>query len=228
LIGDDPDALKTMLGFVYVPQICRPAELLHGATDTINHFLGLYLVGDKYQFPAFLVPVASKLKRQMRLWLGRSRGPLGKDCVAQSEFCGFIRDIYELVGSEHQPSHPLVQILLGIATERGSASVLNNIGGNQPLIVMASQKVAEYGRDIFLHLMDKTGVAKANDNGKVVTTELCIGVVLECPPCSDISWKVIWDDEESLDEEGECTICGLGLQYWKKGDEYCADLVAPR
>jgi hypothetical protein len=113
----------------------------------------------------------------------------------------------------------LVQILLGIASERGSASVLNNIGGNQPLIVMASQEVAEYGRDIFLHLMDKTGVAKSNDNGKVVTTELCIGVVLECPPCSDISWKVIWDDEESLDEEGECTICGLGLQYWKKGDE---------
>ena len=126
MIGDDPDAIKTMLGFVYVPQICRPAELLHVATDTIKYFLGLCRVGDKYQ-------------------LGRSHGPLGKYCVAQSEFCGFIRDIYELVGSEHQPSHPLVQILLELATDWPNTSVLKNTGGDLPLIVTASQKVAEFG-----------------------------------------------------------------------------------
>jgi hypothetical protein len=213
LIGDDLDALKTMLGFAYDPQMCRQEDLLHGATDTINHFLGLYRVGDKYQFPAFLDRIAPMIRNCMYGWLDRSAGPYDKDSIARSEFCGFVRDIYELVGSEHQPKHPLVQTLLEIATERGSSSVLKNTGGEQPLIVMASQNVAECGRDIFLHLMDKTGLS-ANDNDKVITKELCIGVVLICLSCGEFLWKVMWEDKEE-----ECIYCGRGLKYWKDSDE---------
>jgi hypothetical protein len=205
LIGDDPDALKIMLGFAYDPQIRRPAELLYGATDTINHFLGLYRVGDKYQFPAFLDRVDPWLTGCMYDWLDRSTGPFDKDSIARSEFCGFVRDIYELVGLEHRPSHPLVHILLELATDRGSASVLNNTGGHQPLIVTALQEVAEFGRDVLLHLMGKTGSWEVGDKGDVVSTELCIGVELGCLVCEKFWWDVTMDDAQ--EPNTVCTFC---------------------
>ena len=209
MIGDDPDALKIMLGFAYDPQMRRPVESLYGATDTIDHLLRLYRVGDKYQFPALLDRVDLWLADCMYDWLDRSTGPFDKDSIARSEFCGFVRDIYELVGLEHRPSHPLVHILLELATDRGSASVLNNTGGCQPLIVTASQEVAEFGRDIFLHLMDKTGSSEADDKGKAVSTELCIGAELRCLVCDKFWWDVKMDDAQ--EPETVCPFCGSDL-----------------
>jgi hypothetical protein len=209
LVGDDPDALKIMLGFAYDQQIHIWERPLNGTTVNIKRLLELYRVGDKYQFPAFLVPVASWLDSCVYKWLDSSAGPFDKDSIESSEFRGFVRDIYELVGSEHRPSHPLVQVLLELATDRGSASVLNNTGGCQPLIVTASQEVAEFGRDIFLHLMDKTGSSEADDKGKVVSTELCIGVELRCQPCDKFWWDVTMDDEQ--EPETVCPFCGSDL-----------------
>jgi hypothetical protein len=145
----------------------------------------------------------------MDAWMNGSFEPVAE------EFCGFVRDIYELVGSEYRPSHPLVQILLEIATERGSASVLKNTGGNQTLIVTASQKVAEFGRDIFLHLMGKTGSLEVEDEDEVevITYELCIGVKLECSSCP-IPYHV---SPRSL--QAMCPDCEQALGYWREDDD---------
>ena len=145
MFGDDPDALKTMLGFAYDQQIHLWESPLNGTTVNIKRLLELYRVGDKYHFRAFLDPVVSQFERCIDAWLTGDDKPLVKDCVARYEFCGLVRDIYELVGPEHRPSHPLVQILLELATDWPNTSVLKNTGGDLPLIVTASQKVAEFG-----------------------------------------------------------------------------------
>jgi hypothetical protein len=120
--------------------------------------------------------------------------------------------MYELVGPEHRPSHPLVKILLELATDWPNTSVLKNTGDDQPLVVMASQKVAEFGRDIFLHLMDRTGIAEVNNDGEAITSQLCIGVRLICWNCGDVSWIVMTDDEEKLHEV--CRHCGQALKHF--------------
>ena len=209
MVGDDPDALKTMLGFAYDQQIHLWESPLNGTTVNIKRLLELYRVGDKYHFHAFLAPVVLQFERCMDAWLTGDDKPLVKDCVARSEFCGFVRDIYELVGPEHRPSHPLVQILLELATDWPNTSVLKNTGDDLPLIVTASQKVAEFGRDIFLHLMNRTGLAEANNDGEAIKSELCIGVRLRCWACCDVSWIVMMDDEEKLHEV--CRHCGEAL-----------------
>ncbi|CAN9454314.1 unnamed protein product [Alternaria alternata] len=209
LVGDDPYALRIMLGFAYDQQIHPWESPLIGTTANIKRLLEPYRVGDKYQFPAFLVPVASWLGNCMDAWMNGSFEPVVE------EFCGFVRDIYELVGSKHRPSHPLVQILLEIATEWGLASVLENTGGNQPLIVMASQKVAEFGRDIFLQLMGKTGSLEVEDEDEVevITYELCIGVKLECSSCPT-PYHV---SPRSL--QAMCPDCEQALGYWREDDD---------
>ncbi|RYN99230.1 hypothetical protein AA0120_g1969 [Alternaria tenuissima] len=215
LVGDDPDALKTMLRFAYDQQIHPSESPPKGTIVNIKRFLELYRMGDKYQFPALLIPVASQFRSCMDGWLHGDDEPFANDCDARSEFCGFVRDIYELVGPEHRPSHPLVQILLELATDWPITSILKNTGDGQPLIVMASQKVAEFGRDIFLNLMDKTGLSEANSDSKRVTTRLCIGVALICWRCRETSWKVMTDDEEKLSEV--CRHCGQALEHLEQG-----------
>jgi hypothetical protein len=198
LVGDDPDALKTMLGFAYDQRIHPWESPLNGTTVDIKRLLELYRVGDKYQFPAFLVPVASWLDSCMEAWMDGFFEPVVEGSVARSEFCGFVREFYELVGAEHRPSHPLVQILLRIATEWGPAIVLKNTKGNQPLTVMASQEVAEFGRDMFLHSMAMTGLSEVEDKGEVVGLELSIGVKLQCVSCDAVWWSVPEDEEPNL------------------------------
>jgi hypothetical protein len=217
LVGDDPDALKTMLSFAYDKDFQPQKDWLDGTTININRLLEIYRVGDKYQFPAFLVWAASQLESCMNDWLnGDDHKTCLKDCVRCSEFCGFVRDIYDLVGPEHQPGHPLVEILMELATDRPDTKVLKHIGHNLPLIVMASQEVAEFGRDIFLHLIYKTGFSDANNDGNIVTTELCIGVALICRHCGKKSWKVMTDDEKLHELREVCRHCGRALENLNK------------
>ncbi|KAG9186017.1 hypothetical protein G6011_02573 [Alternaria panax] len=215
LAGDDPDALKIMLDFAYTQEIHPPEGSLHGEIFTIDYFLELYRVGDKYQFPAFIVRIVSWLRGCMHAWLNKSGGPFGEDRIARFRFCSLVREIYELVGSEYRPSHPLVQVLLGLADDQGSTGILNNTGGNQPLIVLASEKTAEFGRDILLHLMKKTGPLEPDDNGEVVTAGLCIRAKVICSFCGQIWWNTVICGQK---EELQCSECEVQFTHWVEKD----------
>jgi hypothetical protein len=67
-----------MLGFAYDQQIHPSESPPNGTTINIKRFLELYRVGDKYQFPAFLVPVASQFESCMDAWLTGDDKPLVK------------------------------------------------------------------------------------------------------------------------------------------------------
>jgi hypothetical protein len=205
-----------MVNFAYDPVIRPPENSEFGATTTITYFLGLYRVGDKYDFPDFLAGVVSWFKCCLHAWLNRFPGSFGTDETALVEFSGFVRDVYDLVGSERRPEHPLVKVLLAVADDQGSASILNNTGRNQPLILTASEQVAEFGRDILLHLMAKTGTSTTNEDGETITTELCIGVRVTCLSCEEDWWRVVQDGDER-DMVQTCIICEV--QMYDKVEE---------
>jgi hypothetical protein len=179
-----------MLDFAYGQSSFPPEASRHGDTVKVNYFLGLYRVADKYDFPNLRLLFACWFKKYMHAWLHRFDKPHEKDSSAYQEFGGFVKDIYDLVGSKHQPSHPLVKTLLEVADNQGSASILNNSGFNQPLVIVASREIAEYGRDIFLRLMKKTGSSGPDEQGKVVKTELCVGINVRCLRCNMEWWRV--------------------------------------
>jgi hypothetical protein len=164
---DDPDALKTILDFGYTEEIGPSKDTsLQGTASNIHYLLKLYRTGDKYDFPEFQDRVVMCSKSSIYAWFNRSGTPLANDAGAHEELCGLIRDVYDLVGSEHQPSHPSVDMLLDFVDNAGPTNILHNTGGNQSLIVTASREIAEFGRDIFLQSMRMTGSSDADEKAK--------------------------------------------------------------
>lgn len=142
-------------------------------------------------------------------WLSQS---IGKDEVALREFSGIVREIYILVGPDPQPEHPLLKILLELV-DCDNVSLVHNTGRNQPLLLGASKDVAEFGRDLLLRLMAKTGSTGVKNNVETPTTrELCIGYKVRCPGC-EVSWyKVAYD----VHNEGHCVFCGEYFEDWTR------------
>ncbi|KAI4640053.1 hypothetical protein J4E93_008853 [Alternaria ventricosa] len=173
---DDPDALRAMLNYAYDEKsVPWPDDSLAGTTFDIHHILDLYRVGDKYDFPSFRLQLIFRLMTALRRWFSRPSEPSIGYAAESEEFCEIIRKVYDIVGSEHQEDQDLVETFLQAIDEHPSARILNNTGGKQGIIVKASREVAEFGRDIFLHLMYIVGTEDHKD-GTVSTTELCTGI----------------------------------------------------
>jgi hypothetical protein len=183
-----------------------------GASTTIDYFLGLYRIDDKYDFPEFQARIVSCFRSCMYAWLNNQATDSEEDAVALREFSGFVSEIYKLVGPGYKPDHPLVKVLLDVADDQGSASILNNNGYRQPLITMASREVAEFGRDILLHLMAKTGSSGKNEEDRFVTNELCIGAKVTCLGCDALSWRVVIDEGDEI--EIWCRSCKRFMVDW--------------
>lgn len=202
-----------MLNFAYDQKIPSPDDVdnVVRTARSIRNCLGLYRVGDKYDFPQFRDRVISVFKCSIGWWSMqvRSDDPVPIDAIAHREFCGFVRDVYDIVGSEHHPSHPLVDVLLGFADDQRSTYMVNRIG-RQPLIASACREVAEFGRDIFLHLMAKTGVF--HQDGGIVTEALCIAASRKCPECEEV---VLMAELKENDWMGYCPRCGNSELDWR-------------
>ncbi|KAI4931170.1 hypothetical protein J4E85_003759 [Alternaria conjuncta] len=159
---DDPDALKTMREFAYDEDSLHPDELAKGTPIGIRHALGLYRVGDKYDFPRFRDCTISCFKLRLEHWL--SQPSLGDD-AAHKDFCDIVREVYDIVGPDNHTRQKLVVALLETIDDVDSTRILNNTGGKQRSVVEAAQEVAPFGRDSFLHLMAKTGSSAVNEFG---------------------------------------------------------------
>ncbi|KAI4633894.1 uncharacterized protein J4E87_001061 [Alternaria ethzedia] len=98
---DDPDALLLMLNFAYdqkIPSLDDVDNVIRTARS-IRDCLGLYRVGDKYDFAQFRDRVISVFKCSIGWWSMqvRSDDPDPIDAVVHREFCGFVRDVYDIV-----------------------------------------------------------------------------------------------------------------------------------
>lgn len=198
-----------MLNFAYDQKIPPPDDSSSGTPLNIRHCLDLYRVGDKYDYPQFRDQAVSLFKCSMGGWSIRRSDPFPRNAAAQKEFCGFVRDVYDVAGSDHQPSHSLVDVLLGFADGQRSTYMVNGIG-DEPLIASACREVAEFGRDIFLHLMAKTRLFR--QDGGIVTEALSIVTRRMCPDCDEV---VSMADLEEDDWEGYRPRCGEHQLDWR-------------
>ena len=192
-----------MLNYAYDEKsVPWPDSSLAGTTFDIHHILDLYRVGDKYDFPSFRLQLIFRLMTALDRWFSRPSKPPNGYAAESEEFCEIIRKVYDIVGSEHQEDNELVETLLQAIDEHSSARILNNTGGKQGMIVKASREVAEFGRDIFLHLMDIVGTEDHKD-GTVSITELCTGTKVVCLLCEQRWWKVVVEGSSAEDEKDE-------------------------
>jgi len=197
-----------MLNFAYDEASLYPDELAKGTLLGIRHTLGLYRVGDKYDFPRFRECVISCFKLRFKHWL--SQPPIGDD-AAHKDFCDIVREVYDIVGPDNHPRQKLVVALLEAIDDVDSTRILNNTGGKQRLIVKAAQEIAPFGRDSFLNLMAKTGSSTVDEFGMVSTTELCTGIRVKCPRCHTIWWRVVLEEEEDRIERCICENCNRNM-----------------
>jgi hypothetical protein len=212
---DDPVAITIMLNFAYTYNRSFPLPDGHrGTTKNIRRIISLYRVEDKYDFPDFEGAPEDEFVEQFHAWLDEPTSQAGKDESAVTEFCSIVSDIYNLVGPDPLPKHPLVYSLLMVMEQREEYSILNNVGGNHLLLTRASQEVAEFGRDLFLDLIGKTKkVNKGESDGRCKATELYIGTEVKCPSCERV-WPYV--DHAGMDKDGYCPNCSNYVEDWTK------------
>jgi hypothetical protein len=204
-----------MLDFMYDDTITLPDDQVDGSSKNIRHIIGLYRVADKYAVPSLEEWAIEEFSNEIYGWLqlaGRTEG-------AKAEFCSIVSEFYDLVGSDPQPQHPFVQALLDIAEHEDGSTVLNNTDGNNPLLVRASQEIADFGRDLFLHLIAMAEATEPNEDDEVSAKELCIAVVVKCPECEEIWSRVQRSD---LKDDGYCQLCGEWVGNWKNAETFGA------
>jgi hypothetical protein len=133
--------------------------------------------------------------------------------AALKAFCDIVQVVYEFVVPEPQPEHPLVAVLLKLVDQDDSVSILGNT--QQLLLVKASEKIAEFGLDLLLQLLKKTGGSEKNEDGGSSSTMLYIGTVVLCPNC-DEPWSKVKDGRD----DAHCPLCGHWLEHWTEREEY--------
>jgi hypothetical protein len=97
--------------------------------------------------------------------------------------------------------------------------VLHNVVESPVLLIQASQEVPEFGRDLFLDMLDKSRIATNAETGKRVITELATTIIVQCPDCDQV-WRrpdcmVSTEDQH----KGHCLLCGHFVEDWRKNQE---------
>jgi hypothetical protein len=208
LVGDDPEALKVMLDYAYNPRKLPLKDVLSEYNDIINirYFLELYRVADKYNFPAFRAEVICRFTSCMETWVDLDDEDTSEGSSKCREFSDVVRSVYDLVGSERKPKHSLIKVLMEVADKLDPASVFNNAGSRRPLIKMASQQVAEFGRDILLRMMKVTAKEITGKKSEFIRTVLYVGFMVKCPYCNGEWWTVMRPEPSRW--QGDCQGCG--------------------
>jgi len=179
-----------MLSFAYYDSDSRghgrnidvPEENKASAAN-LRHCIALYRVADKYDFPDLLLRAARAFSQQMSRWKISVKGmTVQQQSTSIGEFCTVVDMVYNLpsVGLKH----PLAKELL-VNANWGSMKVFGTDGRKSKFLVQASSQVPEFGRDLFLTVMNRAARHVRDDNGKRRITELGVLNKVSCPHCGE-------------------------------------------
>jgi hypothetical protein len=137
-----------MLRFMYGIQDEYPNNDHYSAAN-ILHYLEIYRVAQKYCVPSLCDLSTRKLYWRLRNWLEvpKEGDLIGSKPPTPSAFCEVVAQIYKLTKADRK--HALVQILFTMVGQRPMMKVLHNGAEAPVLLIQASQKVPEFGRDLF-------------------------------------------------------------------------------
>jgi hypothetical protein len=193
LHDDDADALEAMLYYLY----CDKTKWT-GRLDTNTYLLfclNLYQVADKYDCP--IVQEAAHLDFRTgfkKYW----------DNAAQ---CEVVDGFREIVNNLYEGPQSLLKYSLQIISNHRESQLTGSTGKLRPLILKTARDVAEFGRDILLHIMEQTG---KQGSEKVVTVKLEFMYIVKCPKC-----EFVWMRPRSQ-VNGCCWTCGKMRLDWNE------------
>jgi hypothetical protein len=201
-----------MLQFMYGIRIELPNKN-HYPVANILRWIEIYRVAEIYGIPSLCAMSNKEAHTQLWNWLD----PYGPASPTPDEFCEIVAHIYKFLGADRK--HPLVRIILSMVDRRPMMNVLRNGAQTPVLLIQASQEIPEFGRDLFLDMLDKSRMTMKIETGKQVITELGTITRVECPRCDKV-----WSRPDSMittedRHKGHCLLCGRFVEDWRKHQE---------
>jgi hypothetical protein len=203
-----------MLTWVYNGRITLP-DVDEYTLSNVLFYIELYRVADKYDVPGLCEALLGHFRVQLLLG---TRDPIYSDKGEQTDpskceaFCDLINNVYTLPNAGK--NHPLVRDILS-AMDQSSSSllrILRSHGKVPVLVVEASRRNAEFGRDVLLHLLGKSDITVDDKAGEEPMQELALVFQVRCPDCD----RILRLEESSLSDDGTayCVACGEHMGYW--------------
>lgn len=145
---DDPTLITAMLRYAYGSR--TPLPVRSPSIQNALFCVSLYRVADKYAFPELEERAALLFMVHMRRWLEHhnDHDTDGEGSARHQSFCEVVTETYKLPNA--CLTHPLVSVILDLTDD-----VEVMLDQDLPLLRSAAKEVAEFGRDMFLHLMSK-------------------------------------------------------------------------
>ncbi|KAF2134684.1 hypothetical protein P153DRAFT_427340 [Dothidotthia symphoricarpi CBS 119687] len=208
LEDDDTDAVQHMLYHAYG----LPSPSLPTASEWLDHLrynLNLYQVAEKYSVPSLATMSVGCFKRHWDSYLD-DIDVAGEDVY--HSYQDVVQRVYIVARAqdgEHRRDHPLVKILLDGTITHQRISITKDHDKILDLFTKAADDVAEFGRDIFVHMMNST-------KPKTDTTG-CISITwtnkFTCPECEH-AWIRTHDPHVSEVVSGHCPECDTYFSDW--------------
>jgi len=175
----------------------------------------LFRVADKDDLPMLYRIIPRIFHTQLASWLSRAHAESKDPDIDEKNvemFCDLVERVYTLPNTK--PSHPLVTSLLEM-TDHAPLRILRNDGKKSSMLIKAAKDVAEFGRDVFLVLMDKMKSEVNTKTRAKSITELDLVSQVRCPKCKIILRLA----SEWFDDEGFCLGCGHYVVDWSECEE---------
>ncbi|KAH4943234.1 hypothetical protein HBI79_015570 [Parastagonospora nodorum] len=211
LYDDEPTAVTAMLNFAYHGAIELPGPCL--PVTNILFCIDLCCVADKYDMPALRRQTEFCFCNEMNNWLDGKiilKQAEAKEPASPESFCNIISKLYELPQTTVQ--HRLVAAVFVQVNQTGAIKVFSNDGLVSPLLEQACEKVPEFGRDLCLYILRKSGTTTLSV-GKRVINEIEVTTQVKCQACGGI-----WRRGNSLTVHsagGHCPHCGRHAKDWR-------------
>jgi hypothetical protein len=207
----DPSIVLAMLAFAYNNKIDLP-DKEKKSMDNVLFAMNLHHVAMRYGFTILQNKSLASFDDDLWNW---PLIHLGEDKAVAKIFSDFVKKVYTLPADS---KHSLAESLVELTKFEGPLQIFGYDGGASHLLVAASRQTPEFGRDLFLSMVDESsGLSMFRpDKRNIVCLDMTLQV--KCPLCSEIQYR--GKTVEAGNKHNRCMSCGEPVEdWWKYGTE---------
>jgi hypothetical protein len=199
---DDPSVVLAMLEFAYSYRIDFPDREKFSIENAL-FVVELYHVATKYGFATLQEESVSYFGDE--IW-EQMKGYSDEDTATADVFLQIVGKIYTL--PQAHSAHTMRECLIDLTKLEGPLQIFWNVDAGRQLLIDASKQVPEFGRDLFLSIMDETSDLSKRNSGKRNNVVIDMSIHKECSSCARVEprERIIRRIERRL---GQCMFCGI-------------------
>jgi hypothetical protein len=198
-----------MLEYAY-DEASFEVEISRPSVDNALRCVELYWVADKYDFPELRKMLSRAFWKILYKWINECDDQPGYPTISPAGFGEIVSSLYMLPNAN--PSHVMVRVLWELIQCSRLHRVFHTNGKQSTLLRRASEEVAEFGRDLFLCVLDNSR-AEVDPHGEHNLIGLSTSTKVQCLHCNEF-WNI--DTSETYGSR-HCMMCGQMINGW---DEY--------